>query len=324
MIDAGPITFLTPAAGLVALVGLVPLLMLYSVSDQARGVRAALHLREPADRRLAIAGTVGAVAVLVGLAAAQPVLARTDEQRVRADAEAIFVFDTSRSMLASVGPSGLTRLDRAKTDALRVRAALPEVSVGIASMTDRTLPHLFPSADEVAFRSTVEQTISVEQPPPMAYFSTVGTTLAALAALQSRGFFAPSSRRRLLVVFTDGESRPFDEVALGTVFRRSPGIKPVFVHVWNREERLYANGVPEPGYRPNPRSGAELERVAHATGGASFAEGRPGAVADVLRHSLGTGPTLTESQSQKEFALGPFLIALAGLPLVFLLIRLSR
>jgi hypothetical protein len=125
-------------------------------------------------------------------------------------------------------------------------------------------------------------------------------------------------------VFTDGESRPFNEVALGTVFRRSPGIKPVFVHVWNRKERLYANGVPEPGYRPNPRSGAELERVARATGGASFAEGSPAAVADVLRQHLGTGPTLTESQSQKEFALGPFLMALAGLPLVFLLIRLSR
>lgn len=324
MIDAGPITFLTPAAGLVALVGLVPLMLLYTVSEHARGVRAALRLREPADRRLVISGTVGAVAVLVGLAAAQPVLARTDEQKVRADAEAIFVFDTSRSMLASVGPSGLTRLDRAKNDALRLRAALPAVPVGIASMTDRTLPHLFPSADEVAFRSTVEQTIGVEQPPPMAYFSTVGTTLASLAALQSRGFFAPSSRHRLLVVFTDGESRPFDEVALGTVLRRDPGIKTVFVHVWNRKERLYTDGAPEPGYRPDPRSGAELERVARVTGGASFAEGRPGAVADVLRHSLGTGPTLTESQSQKELSLGPFVMALAGLPLVFLLLRLSR
>jgi hypothetical protein len=324
LIDAGPITFLTPAAGLVALVGLVPLMMLYTVSEHARGVRAALRLREPADRRLVIAGTVGATAVLVGLAAAQPVLARTHEQRVRADAEAFIVFDTSRSMLASVGPSGLTRLDRAKNDALRLRAALPEVPVGIASMTDRTLPHLFPSADGVAFRSTVEQTISVEQPPPMAYFSTVGTTLAALAALQSRGFFAPSSRRRLLVVFTDGESRPFDEIALGTVLRRNPAIKPVFVHVWNRNERLYTDGAPEPGYRPDPRSGAELERVARATGGASFAEGDAGVVARALRRDLGTGPTVTESQSQNELPLGPIMMALAGLPLVFLLVRLSR
>jgi len=324
LIDAGPITFLTPAAALVALLGLVPLVMLYAVSDQARGVRAALHLREPSDRRLVLAGTVGAVAVLVGLAAAQPVLARTDNQRVRADAEAIFVFDISRSMLASVGPSGRTRLDRAKDAALRLRAALPEVPVGVASMTDRTLPHLFPSADEVAFRSTVEETIGIEQPPPMSYFSTVGTTLAALAALQSRGFFAPASRHRLLVVFTDGESRPFDEVALGTVLRRSPGIKPFFIHVWNRKERLYTNGAPEPGYRPSPRSGADLERVARATGGASFAEGRTGPVADLMRRSLGTGPTLTESQSERELALGPFLIALAGLPLVFLLVRLAR
>ena len=219
------VTFLTPIAGLVALLGLVPLAVLFAVSDHATRVRHALGVDQPTNRRTVTAIAIGSIAVLVGLATAQPLLAQTQTQPVRSDAEALFVIDTSRSMLASTAPLGPTRIDRAKQDALSLRAKLPDVPVGVASLTDRTLPHLFPNADEQAFRATVEQAIDIEQPPPIAYLRTGVTTMAALTAVVTRGFFSPTASHRVLVVFTDGESRPFDAAGLGAVLRRGSGVR---------------------------------------------------------------------------------------------------
>ena len=323
MIGLGPLSFLTPFAAFIALVGLLPLLAFFTVSRRATRIRSSLQLAEPGAVRYTTVVAVVAVACLVGLAAAQPVLARDREQRVRSDAEAIFVLDISRSMLASSG-AGATRLQRAKAEALRLRLEFPDVPIGIASLTDRTLPHLLPSADEDAFQRTLDQAIEAEQPPPMAFFQTVGTTLAALSSIETRNFFAPSARHRVIVVFTDGESRKVDAASLAATLRRPPGIKPVFVHVWNQNERVYSNGVPETGYRPNPGTDASLVRLASAAGGASFQENRLGAVAGKIRSYLGTGPTVVQDRSRSELSLAPYLVMLAALPLLLLLVRLSR
>jgi hypothetical protein len=318
------LTFLTPFAGLVALVVLVPLVALYAVSDQARRVRSALGLQEPRDRRPAIIAAMVVMAALVGLAAAQPVLAQTKRRPVRSDAEVLVVIDTSRSMLASAAPGGQTRFDRAKDEAVRLRAQLPGVPVGVASMTDRTLPHLFPSSDDRLFRATVEQAVGIERPPPIAYLRTGVTTLAALTAVVTRGFFASTAKHRVLVVFTDGETRRFDVAGLGTVLRRSPGVRPVFVHVWGPNELVYADGVPEPDYRADPGSEAKLARAAAAAGGASFGEDRLTSAADSVRDFLETGPTVAEPRSASELSLARFLLVAAALPLVFVLVRLAR
>jgi hypothetical protein len=324
LIDLGPLTFLSPWAGLVALAAIVPLFLLARVVRRARNLRASLRLPEPRDTRRPIAIAVVTLAALVGLAATQPVWAQTKTQRVRTDAEAYFVLDISRSMLASDGPSAATRLDRAKDEALRLRSQFPDIRMGIASMTDRTLPHLFPSPDQNAFGTTIEQAISIEQPPPIAQFRTVGTTLAALSTIPQRGFFSTAARRRVLIVYTDGESRKFDSSSLGVVLRRQPSIRPVFVHTWNPGELVYSGGVAEPDYRPRLGSGEVLRRTAAAAGGAAFEESAVSQAASAVRNFLGTGPTVAEQESQNELSLGPFALALAALPLLFLLLRLSR
>ena len=323
MIGLGPLSFLSPLAAFVALVGLLPLAAFFTVSRRASRIRSSLQLAEPGAVRYSTAVAVVVVACLVGLAAAQPVLARDRDRRVRSDAEAIFVLDISRSMLAS-SPAGATRLQRAKAEALRLRMEFPDVPIGIASLTDRALPHLLPSADEDAFARTLDQAIEAEQPPPIAYFQTIGTTLAALGSIQTRNFFAPSARHRVIVVFTDGESRRVDAASLAETLRRPPGIRPVFVHVWSPNERVYANGIPEPDYRPNPASAASLDRLATVAGGVSFEESRVGAIAGKIRTYLGTGPTVVQSRSRREFSLAPYLVVLAALPLLLLLMRLSR
>ncbi len=303
---------------------LVPLGALYVVSKQARHVRSSLRLPEPKDRRRSVAAALVAIGGLVGLAAAQPVLAQTERQRIRTDAEVFVVFDTSRSMLASIGASGPTRLERAKAEALSLRRALRDVPVGVASLTDRTLPNLFPVRDENVFQATVEQAIGIEKPPPIAFFSTVGTTFASLSAVATRAFFSPRARHRVLILYTDGESRPFDAASLGTVLRRGRGIRTIFVHVWNPDELVYTEGAPEPDYQPDPSSVEMISRIVDATGGVALGEGQVDAAASVVRRFLGTGPTGAETRSQVELALGPYLMLAAGFPLLLLLGRLSR
>ena len=103
---------------------------------------------------------------LIGLAAAQPVLAQTKTLRVRTDAEVWFVLDVSRSMLAQADTGSPTRLARAKAAASTFRASLSGTPVGIASMTTRVLPHLFPGSNEDVFQTTLDRSLGIERPPP--------------------------------------------------------------------------------------------------------------------------------------------------------------
>src|SRR5207247_878048 len=100
----------------------------------------------------------------------------------RTDVQAYVVLDTSKSMAASAGAGGETRLDRAKGEALEVREGLSSVRFGIASLTDRVLPHLFPTGDPAVFATTLRQSVGIDRPPP-GVNSTRATSFAALANL---------------------------------------------------------------------------------------------------------------------------------------------
>jgi hypothetical protein len=147
------VTFLSPLGALLAFGVVVPLAALVVIARRADGVRRNLDLARRPRLTLALP-TVAAVAVagLLGLAAAQPVASQDTKRRVRSDAEAFIILDVSRSMLARRDPGSSSRLERAKRAAAVLRAALPAMPVGVASLTDRALPHLFPSADEDASR----------------------------------------------------------------------------------------------------------------------------------------------------------------------------
>ena len=161
------IQFLTPKGALLGFLVLVPLAAFLAVSKRATGVREALGVSAlPESARLVPLGAVVAVGVLLGLAAAQPLFERSSDRKVRADAEAYVVLDVTRSMLARQGVQGRMRIERAKQAAEQLRASLPDVKVGVASLTNRVLPHLFPSADEDVFRATLDESVGVERPAP--------------------------------------------------------------------------------------------------------------------------------------------------------------
>src|SRR5687768_13213355 len=94
-------------------------------------VRAALGLKDGAGRSwLVLAICLTAVPVLVGVAAAQPVITSARTVPQRSDVEVFVVVDTSRSMLASAGSGEPTRFDRARDDVIALQDQLREVPLG--------------------------------------------------------------------------------------------------------------------------------------------------------------------------------------------------
>lgn len=316
------LTFLTPVGALLMLAFVVPLVALYLVRRRARRVRGALGMSEPSRRGPAIWLLALLLAsALVGVAAAQPVLEQTKTLPVRTDAEVWFVLDVSRSMLAQSGPASPMRLDRAKAAASTFRVSLSQLPVGIASMTTRVLPHLFPGANEDVFFTTLDRSLGIERPPPPSGLATVATDLSSLGTIRGLRYFSPSTNKRLVVVFTDGESSAVSNARVGTLYRQRPAIDLIFVHVWGRDERVYTRGAPEAGYLPDPSARSTLDRLAESTRGFVYSEGDLGAATRKGRELLGDGPTLVRDESGRRVALAPYLAFFAFLPLTLLLGR---
>jgi von Willebrand factor type A domain len=313
-------TFLTPWAAFLALLVAAPLAAFVVAERRRQRVGALLRLPEP-SQRLAPAVAVTAVAALLGAAAAQPTLVRHAEQRVRTDAQAWFVLDTSLSMKAAEAPRAPSRFQRAQRLAQRLRSALRDVPVGLASITDRAMPHLFPSADIDTFDVTVRKVMGIERPPPTDGLSVLITTLGSLARIASDNFFSDSAKHRLMVVFTDGETKPFTDTGLVTLFQRPPGVHTIFVRLWHADERVYLNGQVDPLYLPDPSGEAYLGELASATGGVYLEEGDYSAIADAARKAVGAGPTHVLAREQRRLAVAPWVAAFAFLPLSFLLFR---
>jgi hypothetical protein len=319
------VTLLTPLGALISLGVVLPLLALVLVHRRGSTVRQAVGLPEPQPRvvRAAVAA-LALAAVLLGLAAAQPRVEWISDQKVRSDAEAIVVVDTSRSMLARTSPSSEIRYTRATNAALRFRTAFPDVPMGIASFTDRVLPHLFPSADDDVFVATLRRSIGIDRPPPHGSFVSTATRLSALETVVSRRFFTPTVRNRLILVLTDGESVPISGAKIAAAFRRPPGVDTVFLHVWGGSERVFDGSQPEPQYSPDPRSRTILDAAAATLGGRVFSEGELDEAIAAARDALGDGPTVKQGEKRNRLALAPYLAGAVFLPLALLLWRRDR
>ena len=200
---------------------------------------AQLGLRAPEGRSL-IPQTMAllALSLLLGLAAAQPVLATHSSLEGRNDAAAFFVFDVSRSMSAR-RPGSPNRLDQARREAKQLRAELPGLPVGVASITDRLLPHLFPSVSVNTFDATLDESLAIDRPTSsLPYGNALGTRLGALQDLVIGRYFEARAKRRVAVVFTDGETLPNDLSTLPQ-FLEEGGVKLLFFRFWHPNERVY-------------------------------------------------------------------------------------
>jgi hypothetical protein len=315
------ISFLTPIAALFGLLALVPLAVFVGRRRRARTIRSALRLNGVEGRSwIAIAACLAAVPLLVGAAAAQPVVTSARTVPQRSDAEVFVVLDTSRSMLASSGSGESTRFERAREQAIELQGRLGGIPVGLASFTDRVLPHLFPTVDRRVFQETARESMGIERPPPSTSFGTNVTTLDALGVVPTLNFFTPGVEKRALVVFTDGDSQPISS-ALSSDFSKKPRVDVTFVRMGETSDRIYTSGVPEAGYTPDPHASATLAAAAQATRGRIVEEGDSGQVAAGVLESLGTGPTVERRIEGSRRSLMPLFTFLAVFPLGFVLYR---
>ncbi len=309
------LTFLTPAGALVLLAVLLPLLALAAGGRRVRAVRTTLGLRRPpAGSDVVRLAALAAVFAVLALAATQPALSHETTQRVRRDAQVLYVLDTSRSMAASPGRDSANRLARAVAVAEALRTGLPEIESGIATLTDRVLPDLLPSADVPSFVATLRRAVGIERPPPRST-AVRATTYDALSEIPGAGFFARSAKRRVVVLLTDGESAPFDAASVASSLR---GVGLVVIRVAHPGESIAG----EPAYRPDPAAAATLDELASAVGGRALGEADTGAARAAIRGRLGTGPTArVTARARAETALGPFVALVALLPLALLVRR---
>jgi len=316
------ITFVTPLGALIALVGLIPLAVLVVEESRLAALCEKLGLRPPTWRpSLEVGVAFIALVAVLALALAQPVVASHTTTQGRADAEAFFVFDVSRSMSARTAGSP-TRFDQARRDAKDLRSRLGNLPVGIASLTDRVLPHLFPSVSVNAFNATLDESLAIDRPTmSLAYGDSTGTKIGALADIVTGNYFEPSAKKRVAVVFTDGETLTEHLSSLPALFKDGD-VRVFFFRYWRADQRVYdAAGQINPAYTPDPSSTPLLDGLAQSMSTRVFQPGQVGQAAAAVRAVIGTGPTKPRGRELNSFLLAPYVLLFAVVPLGFLLFR---
>jgi hypothetical protein len=313
------ITFLSPEAALIGLAVAVPLAALVLAESRARMARTILRLPGRFARGSAYTIAIGAFAVLISLGAAQPVLERDHTRTVRHDAEALFVFDTSKSMASAPSPLAESRFERARRMAKQMRGAIPDIPTGVASLADRVLLHLFPTTEIASFQRTLDRSLAIERPPSVMRRNRVVTNLDTLAVLAKGRFFRDDSQQKLLVIFTDAETEPFNAEVLRAAFAGS-GISTILVRVGNESERLFDKGVVDPRYQAPPGAAQSAQLFADAVGGATFDEADFGQAIAAARAETAAAPTAKVTDTTPT-PLSSYAFAVAFLPLGFLLWR---
>ncbi len=327
-----------------ALVVLVPLAAFTISSRRSASGRAVLGLGPPeSGARWTLAALV-AVPLLLGLAAAGPGFRTHVGRRIRTDAQAIFILDTSRSMAAAASFTAPTRFDEAQAAAIRLRDdAIPDVPSGVASITTelgapslsdprhRRVRHnrraarsgsrvattavsglrRYRNVGRAALRAP-EPGVLRSDPRSTAWRSCSATEKAARSKPRRSGRLSrshPGTRRRVS----------------SAVFRRGylePSVSLFIVRVGGSSDRIYdSNGKIESAYRPDPTAASTVASLASAAHGQVFATADLSKAGSALRQALGPGSGHLEGMRTKTFNLAPFVAFAALVPLGFVVLR---
>jgi hypothetical protein len=314
------VVFLTPLAAFVGLGLLVPIVAVILRERRDQRLRRALDLRAPA-RRLVPALAGAAVVACLAAAAAQPAIKTSEGLRVRKDAQIYFVFDISRSMGASLHPGAPTRLERAQSFSLGLHRRLEDISTGVATLTDRLLGVLPPTANQRLINQVLSRVIGIDQPPPSS-IERISTFFSALVDLGPQGYFSARVPHRLAVVFSDMETDEFDPSVLHNNLAASH-VGLILVRFARPGEAIFRpKRGRDPAYEPYLLYLPRVESLAGAgAGGRLFDEHDLGAVVHAARAYLGHGPTMATARARRTIRLGPYAVLAGVLPLFFLLRR---
>jgi len=315
------VTFGAPLAALAGLAGAIPIAVALLRERRAGRVRAELSLAAPPLRaRLSRPVALACAFALLGVAAAQPSVHRSQRRLVRSDAQLLVALDNSRSMLAAAAPGAQPRYRRAVAFARRLHLSLPRLAAGVASLDNRLLPYLFPTPDERAFDAVLSQAYGIQRPPPRFDLDHWVTTFGALGQAGTRAFFSPGVRKRVLVVLSDAETRPFAARAVLDELRHR-GVIPVVVRFWRPGERIFRAGGAAESYRATqPRELVALR----AAGWQAFPESSFGAVVGSIQRAVGAGPVVEAGYLGRQTSIAPALALAALGPLLLVLVPPGR
>jgi hypothetical protein len=312
---ASSLVLLTPWAALVGLAFAAPLAALALRERRDARLRSLIGLRAPGRARASLRALgLVALAAVVAATAAQPALRDVGGERMRTDAEIYLAFDVSRSMLASATPRGANRLDRAIDVGKRLHAGLTEFPTGVATITNRMMPLLFPIPDRRGVTAVLERSVAIAQPAPARLTTPRATQLGAMTLAANRTYFGKDAERRALIVLSDLDTDGFGLDGTLAALRRSR-IEPFLVRVAAPGELIFdPAGRPEP-YRSSSTLAVSMLRSAGWRAYESTQVDR--AIADVRAH-LGAGPARPSGVVRSQRMLAPVL-GLAALALVALL-----
>jgi hypothetical protein len=169
------------------------------------------------------------------------------------------------------------------------------------------LPYLLPTPDRAVFAATLRQSVAIESPPPREVNITA-TTFDALDSIAGSGWFDGNAQWRTCVLVTDGESRTFSPVDVADALNAAR-CRLIAVRVGGTGDRVYAGGVPEAGYVPDPAAAAKVAALIRAAGGVTA--GSAAAAAPALRRLAERGPLMRTTPRETVHPLAPWLALLA-------------
>ena len=310
----GSLVFLTPAGGFVGLAFLVTLGASLVRARSERRAREVLRLARPTrGRRLARPLALGVLAALVAATAAQPAIKTSSSTPMRSDAEVYLTFDVTRSMLARATPTGTDRLDRSRALGLEIHNGLLDFPTGVATLTNRMMPLLFPTGDARGVTAVLNRSLRILQPQPARLTAARATQVGVLTLAADRSYFNPQAKRRALVVFTDLDTDYFS--LTGTLqLLREHHIEPFVVRVAKPGEAVFNRDGRPLTYRPNSTVAVGALR---RSGWHAFEETEAPRAISEIRDYLGVGPVtpngLVESQHNLAVYLAVAVLALTGI-----------
>jgi hypothetical protein len=165
----------------------------------------------------------------------------------------------------------------------------------------------------------VQHSIAVDYPPSDEASNRRATDLGATKTLATGNFFR-GTQRRVLVIFTDAETKPVNERDLTAAFRDSR-ISTVVVRFWAERERVHGPDGVEDEYVPDPASAGNAGRYAALVKGEAFHESQLASAIEAVGSKIGFGTSVTQVKTVDIHPLGPYVLLVALLPLSFLLVR---
>ena len=192
-----------------------------------------------------------------------------------------------------------------------LRRALTDVPVGIALVTDQTLPALMPTTDTALFDRTLSQSVGIDRPPPSQPYSGRATTFEALLPARDRPLLlarrpdtgcsssSPTASRA-------GSPRRCATRSSSTQLQLAD-LRP---RVDVRQERIYVRGRADRGYAPGPdeRPGARPVPQALAHGRVLRRESSSARPPPPCAPPPARAPTTTAVSAYARIALAPWFV----------------